>query len=99
VSTGGGRPWEAHLPVTVYAHLHAETALSHRRTDRAHGVALHLAGTNSADLVLFTERADLVRLIETATAALADLDATTTTATAPESIGSIGSTGTADTAA
>ena len=65
--------WERHLHVTVYAHLHEHTPLSHSLASTPGRVALHLRGTNAADITLFSGWDDLLRLQALVADALASL--------------------------
>ncbi|MGI9002254.1 MAG: hypothetical protein ACR2GH_11375 [Pseudonocardia sp.] len=67
-------PWSANAPVVVGMHLYERTPLTWTAPLGEGRVVLHIEGANDVRLDLFTRRADLVRLIETATAALAELD-------------------------
>jgi hypothetical protein len=66
------------LAVTVYAHLCDDTTLSHRLGSGSGRAALHVDGANSADIVLFADRAGLARLHAAVGDALAALDAQNT---------------------
>lgn len=68
-----GAEWEAHLHVTVYAHLNEQTPLSHSAAATPGRVALHLRGTNAADITLFSGWDELVRLQALVADALASL--------------------------
>jgi hypothetical protein len=71
----GAREWDSELAATIYAHLHSRTELSHQMCRQPGHTSVRMTGTNNVDLVVFSDRTGLVRLIATATAALADLDA------------------------
>jgi hypothetical protein len=65
--------WEAHLHITVYAHLNEHTPLSCSPASTPGQVALHLRGTNAADITLFSGWDELVRLQALVADALASL--------------------------
>lgn len=70
----GVPPWAGFAPITVDVHVYERTelrAVVHAQEGR---VVLHVEGANRAAVHLFTERAELVRLIEMASAALVELD-------------------------
>lgn len=80
----GAREWASEMTVTIYAHLHGRTDLSHQMCRQPGHASAQMAGTNNTDLVVFADRTGLARLIATATAALADLDAHGETDTTPD---------------
>ncbi|MFD1533717.1 hypothetical protein [Pseudonocardia aurantiaca] len=61
--------------MTVYAHLCDDTTLWHRLGSESGRAALHIDGANSAEVVLFADRAGLARLQAAVGGALAALDA------------------------
>lgn len=89
---GWDEEWAAWAGVTVGVHVRSGTVLAasvHPGQDR---VVLDVTGLNSVNVNLFLRRADLVRLIGTASTALADLDAAPAHAI-PADIGDTGETG------
>jgi hypothetical protein len=73
------------LAVTVYAHLCDDTTLWHRLGSESGRAALHVDGANSAEVVLFADRAGLARLQAAVGDALAALDAQNATTNATDS--------------
>lgn len=67
-------PWAGDAPMVVNVHLYERTALRSTIHASESRVVLHVDGANRAELALFADRADLARLIDTASAALAELD-------------------------
>lgn len=63
--------------MVVNIHLYERTALRSTVHAAESRVVLHIDGANRAELSLFADRADLARLIDTASAALAELDGPT----------------------
>jgi hypothetical protein len=76
VSTGS--TWESTLSVTIYAHMHPASVFAQSLTEDRRRAVIRLEGANSAQVVLFAARSDLLRLHATISAALADLDAAAT---------------------
>lgn len=80
MSTPGA--WTADAPVVIGVHLYERTPFTWTVPHGERRVVLHVEGANSARISLFTRRPDLVRLIEAATAALAELDTDAATSAA-----------------
>ena len=67
-------PWAGFAPIKVDVHVYQRTVLRSTVHAQDGRVVLHVEGANRAMVHLFTERAELVRLIEMASAALVELD-------------------------
>jgi hypothetical protein len=81
----GERPaWLAYLPVSVDAHIRGESVLTVTLHPQEGRLVLSIEGSNNACVHLFTPRAELARLIEVASAGLAELDTATATAEVSE---------------
>lgn len=61
--------------VGVYVHTDSTTTISHRVSEPGRAV-ITVDGECVSGVLLFIDRADLARLLETVTAALADIDRT-----------------------
>ncbi len=72
-------PWLEFVPMTVDAHVYPRSVVQASVHAAEGRVVLHVEGTNRVTLHVFAQRAELARLIETATAALAELDTATHT--------------------
>lgn len=69
-------PWRSSAAVSVNVHVRSGTALGATVHADEGRVVLGIEGANSALVQVFVRRADLARLIATATGALAELDTT-----------------------
>jgi hypothetical protein len=75
VRSGDGPRWLGYVPLTVDAHVRSGSTLEVSLHPAEARVVVSIAGSNNAAVHLFAPRAELVRLIEVATAGLAELDA------------------------
>lgn len=72
--SGEGPEWWGYVPLVVNAHVRSGSVLEVSLHPQEGRVVVDIAGSNNAMVHLFTPRAELVRLIEVATAGLAELD-------------------------